>query len=1600
MNDEKDVSRPHINRSTFQSRSEHLAALLTELESKLSQSSESGSILNTSEFGQKLFSKASSEYLEKKNLDDLAKIAHQSHKSIQDFIESHEPFSIDLEHTDHCVRFYIAIYDRPFVINSLSECVRDFGVTIHTLLHPVLVVNERRISFSFLETSPLSLEEAKVLKRRLQVVLTHVLKATEDYTGMLVRAETLARVIAGPNQSSPFPQTERNELSRFLRWLTDGGFIFLGHAEWKLHEGELSVDGEFKSGLGILNVPKFSGSHLHDELLRDAHSTLHGTSLLSYRKLRTTSLVHRAARVHHICVLEYGSGGQLANLHSFVGLLTSKALAQESSSVPLIRQKLQTLFKVEGVIENSHDYKNIVDTVDSMPKEEALQMSIEDLQSIVQTVLGIQNRNETRVSFRFEELQRSVTAFIVMPRDRFNADVRERLQEHIEQAFGAAPGSSDYYLDLSNKPHARFYFNIPLPSKRSQQVNIPRLTAEIAELTRTWLDNLQDRINNSQIFSDPTTIWYRYADALPEDYRALHSVEEVERDIQILESLSPTSPVDLELKNGEKPSFYTITVYNLGSEITISKALPILENAGLEVINERATCIAPRGSEPSYIHRFSVRSRDIPHISKESFRKFLRPGLQEVFRGSAENDILNALFLSANLDVEAIDLLRAYCALLWQVKKIASRSVMFQALVEHPSAASQLWNIFQIRFHPELGGSIQSRTERINTAFITYREGLRKIDNISQDLVLRALADLLQHTVRTNFYNNSYKNPLALALKIQSEHVDIIPQPRPMFETYVRSQKVEGSHFRCGRIARGGLRWSERPQDFRSEIHGLVKTQQIKNVLIVPAGAKGGFIVRQIPSDPKHVRHAVESAYKDFIRALLSITDNRDGDTITHPENTIVYDGQDPYLVVAADKGTATFSDIANKIAVDEFNFWLGDAFASGGSDGYDHKLYGITAKGAWESVKRHFKDLGINYLEEPFRAIGIGDMSGDVFGNGLLLSNKVKLIAAFNHKHIFLDPDPDPEKSFQERKRLFEEPGSQGPHSQWSDYSPQLISKGGGVFGRFEKEIRITDEMRTSLSLPEDTPPQLNGEQLIQHILKAEVELLWNGGIGTYVKSTLESNVDVGDSANDQVRVNANKLRARVVGEGGNLGFTQLARIEFAKNGGNIFTDAIDNSGGVDLSDHEVNLKILFAELARKNTLSLKERNTLLKKIAPDVVKLVLRHNSTQGRLLSVAVRRSRFSVPYFRTLIRQLSKENYIDRDLEFLPHDDELIDRDKKREGLYQPELAVCLAGVKMWVRDELMKTALPDDPLLKSFLLDYFPIEVSEKYKEEIFEHPLAKEIVSTQATNILVDTVGITFLHRMCLNHSTLPITVIKCALAAEIVFEARQLRRAFKKIDTYANNQVFLGLSEELNGAMREATSWLVRYHGEEMSLEEMISVYREPLESLLTHGRLAFSGEEQEIYDLRLERTKSLGIGEFAPRMVAAFPRVASLLEILWTAEKTSQPVTQVAESYSQVIDFLNVSAVLAMEPLIEVNNKWERELLSGAYHELRRGVSQLSIKLLDQSITEPEEALHTLKASVSYERLASTILEIKESHPTVAAISVIAKQVRRFVL
>ena len=1521
-----------------------------------------------------LFARALSDFIRSKTPADVARAVQGCCDVIAMWSRNPAKVATILRRSDTSCSMFLALNDHPFIVSTIAERLHEADIQLECFQHPILKVDATSVALSYLEIHPRCADDSSTAEPKVLEALDALKQVVTDHHEMLSLVRSMGHTSDTP-WSTEYGKLSSKEGSAFIEWLTSGTFFFVAASLWKEPH-------EATRGLGMWKIPGSYRDALEIEVKEDISLSQTSQPDISIHKLRLSSLVHRRASLLHIVIRHQDNSGRACSL---VGYLTSKAWTSEAADIPLLREKLLHVLALEKTPPNSHDYKYVNEVIDNMPTDEALALPLADIRSMAQLALGVFSQEDSRSATFIDPQKRRALTLIVVPPNRYSAEIGANLQQLIETHLGAPARSSDMHLDSSKKRQLRLYISTPLPRSLNRAVDLESLGKALQEATVSWFDSFIHRIE-----ADHRGV-FENAVEFPGTYQAATSVEEAVEDFHLATSLTARRGLAVSMFSGNAPeSTRTLTFLSRGTGVSISRAVPILENLQIEVLDANSYTIKLDGQD---IHalKCQIRAYDGELFDPQLFNKAVSPGLEQILSGIALDDPLNLLLRKIPVTIEQISLLRGYCAFLWQVHKIATKRTMWKSLAFAPEVARYILALFDLTFNPKLNFSDEQRRSQRAVVEGDIQQALRSVSDITHDRILRALVGLVRSSVRTNFYSH----PSTLAIKVASQKVEFMPHPRPLFEIFVFSPRIEGTHLRSAKVSRGGIRWSERIDDYRSEVLGLMKTQRVKNVIIVPSGAKGGFIVKNLPTRPEAIPEAVEAAYREYITALLSVADNKVGETVVPPRECVVLDEADPYFVVAADKGTATFSDVANSIALTQYNFWLGDAFASGGSAGYDHKKFGITAKGGWECVIRHCRDLGID-MSRPFSAVGIGDLSGDVFGNAMILSDQLSLIAAFNHKHIFIDPTPNNQRAFAERTRLFKL-----PRSQWSDYDSTLISKGGGIFGRFDKEILLTPETRLALGVAEDFPPTVDGETLISLILKAPVDLLWNGGIGTYVKARGESNADVNDGANDNVRVSADELRVKIVGEGGNLGFTQRARIEFSVRGGRINTDAIDNSGGVDLSDHEVNLKLLFSPMVASGSISLATRNAELQAIAGEVVESVLRHNRDQSLMLSIAAIRSATLIDQYRNLIREMHRIGFLDRNRDNLPDEQELDLRLTHKMGLTRPELATCSAAVKMWLKEGLRNSALCEDPNLEKFVLEYFPARIQEKYRQQILSHPLRREIIANEIVGDLMPAIGIPFLFNLVSStNATIPIAM-KCLLAADSILGANTLREQLRRADNAGNWDNFSTLWLDLGVALRRATAWLVQTHGASLSLEEMVRLYKEKFSILASHAELVFSGGELARFRDRISVYQSRGISHEEATALSLYRRIILVLEVLWSAREFGHDVKAVAQAVSVTLDALRVNTIFQFESSLESSNKWEQELIAGAYQEIRRSISCAAGRLLKQGLVSPQQIQSALSAVPLRDSIYATMVEVEDSVKLkrpfqISVLPVVARQLR----
>jgi glutamate dehydrogenase len=1427
--------------------------------------------------------------------------------------------------------------DMPFLVDSTRMEINRQGYAIHMILHPVMQVRrdaegrlievlppdadeEDAISESVIhvevdrQTEPAVLED---LKGSIEKTLADVQAAVEDWLEMRGRVGDIVSVL---EENLPdFEPEDLAEARAFLEWIDDDNFTFLGYREYDLttQDGEDALCAVEDSGLGILRqTDSGPGSHSFAELPPEVRRLARTPKLLNLTKANSRATVHRPSYLDYIGIKTFDESGEVTGERRFLGLYTFSAYSASVFDIPLVRRKVRYVLQRSSFPEGSHNEKDLVEILEIYPRDELFQISKEELFEIAMGILHLQERQRVRFFVRRDTYGRFFSCLVFVPRDRYNTVIRERMQDILLRAFDGA--NVEFNVRLSESVLARIHFIIYTKPGENPDYDEEEIEGRIVETTRSWTDNLYDALIEQCGEEQGIELFRKYRDAFSPGYRAGFLPRTAVSDIQRMETLESEDDLGMSLYHPieEPEDFLGFKLFRLGEQVSLSGILPLLEDMGVEVVDERPHEVKPSGSPPVWIYDFGLVHEAGEQLQTGEVKEIFQEAFARAWRGAVENDGFNRLVLRARLTWREITVLRAYCKYLRQTGSTFSQDYMEDALVNNQHIARLIVDLFEARLDPARQNSAESESGRLKEEI---EEALEAVVSLDEDRILRSFLNITLATLRTNYYQSTPDGDAKghLSFKLDPEKIPGLPRPLPRFEIFVYSPRTEGVHLRGGEVARGGIRWSDRREDFRTEILGLMKAQTVKNAVIVPVGAKGGFVVKRPPAQGgrEALQEEVVACYKTLIRGMLDMTDNISGDEIVPPPDVTRYDDDDPYLVVAADKGTATFSDIANGLSA-EYDFWLGDAFASGGSVGYDHKEMGITARGAWESVSRHFRELGHDIKAEDFTVVGIGDMSGDVFGNGMLLSRHIKLVGAFNHMHIFLDPDPDPEKSFEERERLF---GL--PRSSWTDYDEDLISEGGGIFPRTAKSIPLSPQVREMLDVEAES---MTPTELINAMLKAEVDLLWNGGIGTYVKASTESNAEVSDRANDVLRVDGEELGCRVVGEGGNLGFTQMGRIEYALLGGKIYMDAIDNSAGVDCSDHEVNIKILLDAIVEAGDMTDKQRNELLASMTDEVGDLVLRDNYQQTQAINQALALAHPMIDVHGRYIHSLEQFGRLDRRLEFLPGDEELGERRSESKGLTAPELAILLSYSKITTYKDLLNSDAPEDPYLSRELERYFPTPLRDRFSEQIHEHRLHRQITATHLTNSLVNRNGPSFVFRLGEETGAAAPDIARAYTAAREIFSMRTLWDGIEALDNRVEARVQTRIMLDARKLVERATRWLLRYRRPPLDIGATISHFSEGAAELselipgilLDGDREAMANAAQRLIDANVppdlaERAANLG-------------PMFSALDITDVANSTGEPLETTAAVYFTLGDRLKLHWLRRHIEALPRDNRW----------------------------------------------------------------------------
>jgi glutamate dehydrogenase len=1402
--------------------------------------------------------------------------------------------------------------DMPFIVDSVTMALDRHDLGIHLVVHPILRVcrtadgrllglvaedaatraaaggdaGDGSVLFESWvhvevdrETNP---ELLDAVRADIEHVLHDVRAATTDWKAMLAQLAQVRAELDAP--AIPVDADEVAEAKSLLHWLGDNHFTFLGYRGYDLTDDDVlrPVPG---SGLGLLRRAPEEPSASFGRLPAAVRARAREKSLLVLTKANARSTVHRATYLDYVGVKRFDARGEVIGEHRFVGLFTSSAYTATPMEIPVLRRKIAAVISRAGFRPASHDQKDLLQILETYPRDDLFQMDVDHLYETVMGILHLQERRLVRLFVHREPYGRFVSCLLFLPRDRYNTHVREEIARVLTTTFGAV--SHEWNARLSASVLARLHYVLHVDPGPPPDVDVRVLQGRVAAAARAWSDDLRDALVAARGEEHGLDTFRAWSKAFPAAYQDDFDATAALADLTTLERLTEGAPVAARLCAAD--ARLDLMLYGLGAPPSLSDVLPLLRSFGVLVDDEHPYTITPAGSPARWMKWFRLRLPVDGALDVGALRLF-EDALLAVADGRAEDDGFNRLVLGSGLAWREVAVLRAYCRHLRQTGTPFSQQYMEDALARHPRLARRLVELFVARFDPWSATSGDGDTAARLADEI--RAGLDAVSSLDEDRIIRALLHLILATLRTNWFQDTDARgtpPPCIACKLDPAQIPDLPLPRPTFEVFVSSPRVEGVHLRAGKVARGGIRWSDRREDFRTEVLGLMKAQRVKNAVIVPAGAKGGFVVKRPPADPVELRGEVEACYRLFIGSLLDLTDNLVDGQVVPPPGVVRYDGDDPYLVVAADKGTATFSDVANEIACAR-GFWLGDAFASGGAHGYDHKAMGITARGAWESVKRHFRHLDLDPDRHDFTVVGIGDMSGDVFGNGMLCSRHIKLVAAFDHRHIFLDPNPDPERSFAERTRLFEL-----PRSSWDDYDRTLISPGGGVYPRSAKSVPISPEVRAVLGIDaavEHLPPY----ELIRAVLRAPVDLLYNGGIGTYVKARTETHADAGDKANDAVRIHGRELQCRSVAEGGNLGFTQLGRVEYALGGGRINTDAIDNSAGVGTSDREVNLKILLDGAVHAGEISEIDRNVLLESMTDEVAALVLRDNYRQNRALDAALAQAAAMEEVHARYIRALEAEGHLDRTVERLPSDEELADRHNAGLGLTVPELAVLLAYSKITLEEELLGSELPDDADFLPELVRTFPSAVRGKFLDRIRTHTLRREITATALVNGLVNRAGMTFVFRLREETGATAPDIVRAHEAARAIFDQDALWREIEALDGQVGVDVQTAMYLASRRLVERASRWLLRQRPRPLPVGATVANFAVPV------ARLGSMAALSDRIEPAAARYASQGVPRELALKVAALERLPAALDIVELAGAHDADVARVASVYEEL--------------------------------------------------------------------------------------------------
>ena len=1488
--------------------------------------------------------------------------------------------------------------DMPFLVDSVTMAINRSGRIAHWIVHPLLTIERdahgdlcrtvaanARVhdqahtqSFILLECDRIvRAQERDAVAAEISRVLGDVAAAVTDWPAMLARLQS----VCNESERRPSPSSGQHEGVAFLRWLQEQHFTFLGARDYTLSRSgdEVRLEAVAHSGLGILRGEAQTPVSL---LPKDALEFVESDQLVLATKAMTRATVHRPAWLDYLAVKRFDESGQVVGETRFLGLYTSKAYAAPVSEIPQVRRRAVAVMAAADVVPDSHAAKSLQAILDAYPRDELMQVDAPTLIAHAVGILRLQERQRTRVFLRRDPFGRFTSVLVFVPRDRYNTELRSRIGDELMRSLDGQ--SVEYTPMLTDQPLARIHYLVRALQEAPRNPDVAALEASIASLARRWEDDCKQALMQSYGESAGLSLANSFAQAFSSAYRDDFPGAAAADDAHVLSTLAPLAGMAVRLYrplNGSAGQT-RLKIYNT-AKVALSDSLPVLERMGARVLDEQPYKVTPSDGPSLWIHDLGLQlpQKTVFSSIKDRFEALFL----QVWRNEVDSDDLNQLILVTELDGRSISVLRAYTRYFKQIGFAFSQSYIESTLHKNAEITQQLAALFDVRFNPAFAGDRQQAQQQLSQHVDAL---LSAVASLEEDHVLRQFYQSILATVRTNFWQTTASGGFKpyLSFKFDPRRMPGVPEPKPLFEIWVYSPRVEAVHLRNGKVARGGIRWSDRREDFRTEILGLVKAQHVKNTVIVPVGSKGGFVLKMAPNPADREAFMAEgiACYKLFLSGMLDLTDNLVHGDVVAPVNVVRHDPDDPYLVVAADKGTASFSDIANSVSAD-YGFWLGDAFASGGSVGYDHKKMGITARGAWESAKRHFRALGVNTQTTPFTVVGIGDMSGDVFGNGMLLSEHIRLVAAFDHRHIFIDPTPETAVSFAERGRLFAL-----PRSSWDDYAKALISDGGGVYPRSAKSIKLSVAARQVLGID---VAELAPNELLNAILKAPVDLIYNGGIGTYVKAGFESNAQVGDKAGDAFRVNGAELRCRVLVEGGNLGCTQNGRIEFAQHGGLIYTDAIDNSAGVDCSDHEVNIKILLDRVVEAGDMTLKQRNDLLASMTDEVGHLVLTDNYYQTQALDVACHRPLYFLDGQQRLMQWLEGAGRLHRAIEFLPTDDEVTRRRGQKTGLTAPENAVLLAYAKISVFDDLVASDLPDDPYFNRSLSAYFPKVLPENFATAIGRHPLKREIVATVVANTLVNRMGATFVNFLAAEAVAKTADVVRAYTLAREIFDLEPLWEQIDALDHSVASVLQLDLLSKLMAIAQRASRWMLRRRGKATDMPTLIARYQPGARELRAHLAEWLPAQAQENWQQATQKMVDGGVDVDLAQQLSALEFIFPALDLIDLSESVQTTLAFAARAYFEVDSALGLLAWRAQINRLPTDTLWQTQARGSARDDVYAIASQITQAVLTRYPGVPDWAAQNA-AQIS--RLCRLLGTIGQQNADLAPISVALRELR----